>query len=351
MRAQVRLERASGFSLDIDLDIAAGATTALIGPNGAGKSTVINAIAGALPIDDGHISLDGRTLDSPADGIFVPPEDRRIGVVFQDYLLFHHLDVLDNIAFGIAARGIRRGAARDTARRWSTLFGLTDLERRRPRELSGGQAQRVALARTMATEPDLLLLDEPLAALDVESRSELRRTLRTHLADFAGPRLLITHEPTDAYLLADTIHVLEDGRITQTGTPDEIRRRPATGYVAALAGTNLLSGTNDHGTLTLPGLDITLTVADTHTNGDVLATIHPTAIALHAEQPHGSPRNTWRTTIAHIEPHGDITRVTLSSPLALSADVTPAAVSALGLEPGALIWVAIKATEIGVAPA
>jgi molybdate transport system ATP-binding protein len=348
--AVVRVRRGD-FALDIELLIEPGSTVALLGPNGAGKSTTIDALAGSLPIDDGRIVLGGRTLDDPAEDRFVAAEQRRIGVVFQRYLLFEHLDVLDNIAFGIASRGARRAAARASARRWSALFALTEFERRRPSELSGGQRQRVAIARAMATEPELLLLDEPLAALDVESRAELRRTLRGHLAGFAGPRLLITHDPTDAFLLADRIHVLEHGRVTQVGTPGEIRRRPETSYVAALAGTNLLSGTNDRGRLTLVGTDVVLTVADTHTNGTVLATIHPSAIALHAVRPEGSPRNSWQTTIAHVEPHGDITRVTLGDPLALSADVTPAAVTALGLERGAAVWVAVKATEIGVAPA
>jgi molybdate transport system ATP-binding protein len=347
--ARVRGERPSGFTLEVELEVEAGTTVALLGPNGAGKSTLIDALAGALAIDDGRITLGTRTLDSPADGVFVPPEQRRIGVVFQDYLLFEHLDVLDNVAFGTT--GARRRSARQQARRWTALFDLEDFEQRRPSELSGGQAQRVALARAMASEPELLLLDEPLAALDIESRSGLRRTLRTHLDGFDGPRLLITHDPTDAFLLADRILVAEDGRITQSGTPDEIRRRPATSYVAALAGTNLLTGTNDHGTLVLRDDAMTLTVADTHTNGDVLATIHPSAIALHGEQPHGSPRNAWQTTVAHIEPQGDVTRVTLGPPLALRADVTPAAVTALGLEPDSLVWVAIKATEIDVAPA
>jgi molybdate transport system ATP-binding protein len=347
LSALVRVGRESGFVLDVDLTIEAGTTIALLGPNGAGKSTLIDALSGSLPIDTGRIVLGGRTLDSPDDDVFVPPEDRNVGVVFQEYLLFEHLDVLDNIAFGIPGR---RRAARDAARRWTALFDLGDLTTRRPSELSGGQAQRVALARSMASEPDLLLLDEPLAALDVESRRELRRALQNHLADFAGPRLLITHEPPDAFLLADRIEVIEDGHITQSGSPHHIRQRPATPYVAALAGTNLLVGTNDAGALSLRDHDIDLTVADTHTTGDVFATIHPSAVALHAEQPHGSPRNSWRTTIAHLEPQGDITRVTLGGPLDLSVDVTPAAVSSLALEVGSDVWVAVKATEIGVSP-
>lgn len=351
LSARVVVMRDGGFRLDVDLSIEPATTVALLGPNGAGKSTIVAALSGAVALDAGRIEVGGRVLDSPEDDHFVPAEHRRIGVVFQQYLLFDHLDVLDNVAFGIAGGGVRRAAARSAARHWTALFDLSDLERRRPRELSGGQAQRVAIARAMATEPDVLLLDEPLAALDVESRRELRRILATHLASFVGPRLLITHDPTDAFLLADRILVIEDGSITQQGTPEEIRRRPATRYVAALAGTNLLTGVNARGSLEVAGSDVTLTVADSTTNGDVLATIHPSAIALHASRPEGSPRNIWRTTIEHVEPRGDVTRVTLAGPLALGADVTPAAVAALGLEPRATVWVSVKATEITVVPA
>jgi molybdate transport system ATP-binding protein len=349
--ARIVVHRGQAFSLDLPLAIEPGTTAALLGPNGAGKSTTVDTLAGLLPLDGGHVSLAGRTLDDPASGTFVRAEDRRIGVVFQDYLLFDHLDVVDNIAFGLAGRSRRRRDARAAAARWIEVFDLAGLEEKRPRELSGGQAQRVALARALATEPDLLLLDEPLAALDVVTRSQLRRTLRHHLSTYHGPRLLITHDPTDAFLLADRIHVVENGRLVQSGDPDEIRWHPATDYVAALAGTNLLAGVNDGGRITLDHHRQTLTSADTHTGGPVLVTIAPTAIALHPERPGGSPRNTWRTTVEVIEPHGDTTRIALGDPLPLNADITPIAARALDLRPGRRIWVAIKATEIALTPA
>lgn len=348
LRARVVLRRSDSFTLDIDLALEPATTTALLGPNGSGKSTTVDAIAGLVAVDDGRIELNGRVLDDAAAGVFVPPETRRVGVVFQRYLLFHHLDVADNIAFGPAAGGASRRAARAAADRWIELLDLGALVATRPAELSGGQAQRVALARALAAEPDALLLDEPLAALDIASRARLRRTLAAHLADYPGPRLLITHDPTDAFLLADRIHVIEGGRLTQTGTPDDIRRHPATAYVAALAGVNLLTGTNSGGTLTLDHHRLTLHSADTHTSGPVLITIHPNAVALHAEQPHGSPRNAWPTTIAAVEPLGDITRITLDTPLPLSVDITPAATAALSLVAGSRVWASVKATEINV---
>lgn len=351
LESHIVVHRGDSFMLDIELCIEPGTTAALLGPNGAGKSTAVEALAGLLPLDAGKIVLAGRSLDEPEADLFVPPERRRVGVVFQQYLLFEHLTVMDNIAFGPASTGRNRRDSRHAARRWIDGLQLGDLVQRRPRELSGGQAQRVAVARALATEPELLLLDEPLAAFDIGTRNELRRTFLGHLVDFAGPRLLITHDPTDAFLLADRIHVLEAGRITQVGTSDDIRRRPATAYVAALAGTNLLTGTNRGGALTLDDHSQTLQTSDTHTTGLVLITIHPTAVALHSDEPHGSPRNSWFTTIASIEPLGDTTRITLGDPLPLGVDITPAATAALDLVLGADIWASVKATEIGVNPA
>ncbi len=344
------VRRPNGFVLDIELDIAPGTTVALLGPNGAGKSTTVDVLGGIVPLDDGQIMLDETILDNRSTDTFLPPENRNIGIVFQDYLLFDHLSVRDNVAF--APRVARRSAAdiESTTRHWLDLLDLTTLADRSPAELSGGQAQRVALARALASEPKLLLLDEPLAALDIETRSRLRRGLAEHLSHFAGPRLFITHDPTDAFLLADEVAILEDGKITQRGTPEELRLAPATSYAAALAGLNLLSGTNAAGTLDLDDYARPLSTANTQVDGPVLITIHPNAIALHQTQPDGSPRNTWHTKIRSLEPLGDITRVVLDLPLPLSVDVTPGAVTALALAPGEPIWASVKATEIHINP-
>lgn len=227
-----------------------------------------------------------------------------------------------------------------------TRLGLDELGSRKPGDLSGGEAQRVALARALIANPDLLLLDEPLAALDVTTRARLRHTLADHLESFAGPRLVITHDPTEAFLLADTIHVLEDGEITQIGSPDDIRLRPRTSYIADLAGSNLLPGIAEHGVVTLQSH--VLNVADTAAAGRILATIHPRAISIHRRQPEGSPRNTWQTTISRIEHYGDRVRLQTTDPLPLTAELTPAAVIDLNLNEGDPVWVSIKATEIGV---
>jgi molybdate transport system ATP-binding protein len=342
----IRVARSASFRVDVDLAVAPGETVALLGPNGAGKSTIVAAVAGLLPLDGGAIALDGRVLDDPATGTFVPPEGRDIGVVFQDYLLFDHLTVVENVAFGLRARGLGRDEARARASSWLDRVGLDGLAERRPPMLSGGQSQRVALARALATAPDLLLLDEPLAALDVGTRAALRRELADHLAGFDGPRLLITHDPTEAFLLADRVFVVEDGQVTQSGDADEIRLRPRTPYAAELAGANLLSGYAADGVVDVDGHP--LAVAHHDVAGPVLVMIRPATIAVHRTRPEGSPRNAWATSVRLVESLGDVVRVQTGAPLPLTAEVTAESARALGLETGAEIWVSIKATEIGV---
>ncbi|RZS64703.1 ABC transporter family protein [Agromyces ramosus] len=213
-----------------DLEIAAAFDVvprhplAVIGPNGAGKSSVLSAIAGLVPLESGRVRIGTRTLDG------LPPERRRIGLVFQDYVLFPHLTVRDNVAFATRMRG-GRTAARAAADPWLERYGLAPLAGRYPAELSGGQAQRVALARALAAEPEVLLLDEPMSALDVEVRAEMRTELATHVREFGGATVLVTHSPADAAALADSVLVLEAGRVTQRGTLDELRAAPATPYV------------------------------------------------------------------------------------------------------------------------
>ncbi|HEY6608834.1 MAG TPA: ATP-binding cassette domain-containing protein [Candidatus Limnocylindria bacterium] len=346
--ARVLLHRGPSFRLEISLEIQPGRTVALLGPNGAGKSTAVAALAGLLRLEDGWIRLGSRTLDEPSAGTYVPPEARRIGVVFQDYLLFGHLSVVENIAFGLRSRGVRRAEARARATEWIERLGLDGNGERKPTDLSGGQAQRVALARALVTEPHLLLLDEPLAALDVTTRVELRRVLAEHLAAFAGPRLLITHDPTEAFLLADEIHVIEHGTVTQSGTADEIRRRPRTPYVADLSGSNLVTG------MAADGMVDTgthrLQTADHEIAGPVLAVIRAAAIAVHRQQPEGSPRNAWATRIVRLEHLGDRARLLTGDPLPLTAEVTEEAATELGLAVGGEVWLSIKATEIATEP-
>jgi len=342
------VRRSSTFALEVDLLIEPGSTVALLGPNGAGKSTAVSAIAGLFAIDEGRVELAGSVLDDPAADVFVSPEERRVGVVFQDYLLFPHLTVLENVAFGLRSRSVGKEKARDAAAGWLERLGLSGLQSLRPGDLSGGQAQRVALARALVTEPDLLLLDEPLAALDVTTRVESRRVLADHLAAFDGPRLLITHDPTEAFLLADEIQVVEDGTVTQTGSAADIRLRPRTKYAADLAGSNLVAGSAIDGLVETEGLQIH--IADHGVSGPVLLAIHPNAISVHRNRPEGSQRNSWATTVDRLESLGDRVRLQTGAPLPLTVEVTSDATDALGLEVGSEVWVALKATEIGVEP-
>lgn len=346
LQARVSVERPGGFVLDIDLDIGPGEVVALLGPNGAGKSTAVAALTGLVPIDAGIISLGRRVLDDPAARVFVAPQERGIGAVFQDNLLFPHLSIVENVAFGLRSRRLSKVVAREKARLWLERMGLAGFGERRPGDLSGGQAQRVALARALAVEPQLLLLDEPLSAADVSARIGLRRSLQDHLAEYDGPSLLITHDPTEASLLAGEVHVIEGGVITQTGTPDEIRLRPRTKYAADLAGANLVSGEASAGRVATGRF--TVHIADHDVSGPVLLTIQPTALAVHRVEPGGSPRNTWSTVIERMEPLGDRVRLRTGAPLPLTAEVTRSASESLSLVPGSEVWVSIKATEIGV---
>ena len=340
-----------GFTLDVTLSVERGETVAIVGSNGAGKSTLLRALAGLCALSDGHIELDGTVLDDPGTNTYVPPERRPIGMVFQETALFPHLNARDNVAFGLRARGQARSAARTQASAWLERVGLAARGDARPRELSGGQAQRVALARALAPGPDVLLLDEPLAALDPTTRSEVRADLRRHLAGFGGIRLVVTHDPVDAAVLADRVIVLDAGRVAQTGTPAEMTARPRTPWIAEFAGTNLFAGTAAaNGLVTLDGGG-QLAGADELSPGPVLAVVHPRAVSLHRSQPAGSARNSWPGRIAAIEPVGDRLRVRVDATPPVVAEITTAAAAELALAEAVEVWIAVKATEVEVYPA
>jgi molybdate transport system ATP-binding protein len=345
--ARIRL-RIGSLDLDLDLHAAAWETVALLGPNGAGKTTALRALSGLVPIDAGSIVLDGECLDD-GGATFVPPERRPVGVVFQDYVLFPHLSALDNVAFGLRSRGVGRAAARRTATEWLTTMGLADHADRKPAALSGGQSQRVALARALAIAPRLLVLDEPLAALDQQARAAVRRDLRTHLRAFDGVRILVTHDPVDAATLADRLVILEGGRVVQTGALTDITARPRSPWVAELVGVNLLPGTAADDRVALDGGG-ELVAAGAGT-GPVVAIVHPHSVTVHASAPAGSARNVWQGAVESIVPLGDRVRVRVAGAVPLTAEITPAALTDLGIAPGADVWTSVKATDVTVDPA
>lgn len=309
--ADFTVERAE-FDLSLSLSIRAGGTVALLGPNGAGKSTALRALAGLARPASGSICLDGEVFDS--DDRHLEPEHRRVGFVFQDYLLFPHLTVVENVAFGLRATGSSKAEARTRAITWLERVGLEEFLLARPGELSGGQAQRVALARALVGEPRMLLLDEPLAALDASTRAGLRTELASHLREYGGCAVVVTHDALDALILGDELVVLENGRVVQRGIPADVAGSPRTDYVARLMGLNLVSG-------------------------EVFA---PSSVIVRR-----SPNAPWRWqgTVASIEQHLSLVRVSVSAAEGtILADIQASALAELRFVPGDRVWLTVTAT-------
>ncbi|MEU3819445.1 ABC transporter permease [Streptomyces sp. NPDC030392] len=333
------------------LDVPAGTTVAVVGPNGAGKSTLLRALLGLTPRATATtLRLDGRELAG------LPPHRRGIAWVPQDGALFPHLSALANTAYGLRAQGVPRARARVEARRRLERLGVGHLAHRKPGQLSGGQAQRVALARAIAARPRLLLLDEPLAALDQTTRARVRHALRQHLAGFPGVCLIVTHDPVEAVSLADRVLVLEEGRLVQYAEPAEVARHPRSPWVARMLGRNAWPGTVRDGGLDTPdGARLVTAAEPAPADGTAaLAVVAPEAVSLHAARPSGSPRNVWRGTVRELTAHGARLRVLVTggpgAPSDVVAEVTPAAAAELRLAEGAGVWVSVKATEITVVP-
>ncbi|MFA5890671.1 MAG: ABC transporter ATP-binding protein [Actinomycetota bacterium] len=348
--ARVQTVRGS-LTIDVELAVEPGRTVALLGPNGAGKSTVVAALAGLLPLKAGWIRLDGTTLEDPAIGASASPSQRPIGTVFQDLLLFPHLSALDNVAFPLRARGIARTQARARAGELLEHMGIAHRARAKPWQLSGGEAQRVALARAVVHKPRLLLLDEPLSALDVRARGEILHLVRSTLASFEGVRVVVTHDPLEAMTLADELVLIEDGRVTQRGTPEDIRRAPTTSYAAELVGVNLFRGRlvpADAGVGRLDTADGILFVAlpEPETLDDVLALVRPTDVSLFRARPEGSARNVLEGPIESITVSADRARVRIGSHPGVVAEITPGSVTRLGLTEGVHVWASFKAVEV-----
>jgi molybdate transport system ATP-binding protein len=347
--ADIRL-RLDRLNLDAVLSAQAGEVVALLGPNGAGKSTVLRALAGLLRLDGGKVELDGTVLEEPARHTRVAAEKRPVGLMFQDYLLFPHLSAVENVAFGLRARGVDKREARQRAAAALERLGVAKVAEARPGNMSGGQQQRVAMARAMVTEPKLLLLDEPLAALDVSTKTDVRRQLRATLRESRAANVMVTHDLLDAVALADRMFVIEDGGIAQSGTPAEVTARPRSRYVADLVGVNLLRGTARGTALDVDGGGHLVTGEDM--SGQVLAVIAPHDVSVTRDRPGeaASSPNVWPGQVGAVDLMGDRVRVRVDGTPTITAEVAPAAVDELKLDAGGELWASVPPAAVHVYP-
>jgi molybdate transport system ATP-binding protein len=342
------------FALEAKLEAPAGSTLVLVGESGAGKTTLLRLVAGLTAPDRGAISLGGEVLADAETRRWLPPERRRVGYVPQDYALFPHLSVESNVGFGLGVRPMPAGERRARVDAMIERLELGALRARRPHELSGGQRQRVALARALVLEPQALLLDEPLAALDVDTRRRTRAELTGLLPKLGCITLYVTHQPAEALLFGQRIAVLEAGRVTQVGNRDELLHRPRTRHIAEFLGTNLFQTISVHREdsgllrLTVEGGEIFAASSDQEA-GLLFAVVDPREITLATGPQSTSAQNVLRGRVAELQlepPRGERVRVRLDSRPPLVAELTRAAAEAMHLEPGAEVWASFKATGV-----
>jgi molybdopterin-binding protein len=333
--------------MNLDLSVPAGSVTAVVGPNGAGKTTLLHLVAGLLRPTAGSVRVGDRTL-SDARSV-VPTHRRRVALLTQRSSLFPHLTVLENVAFAPRAAGTSHAAARDRALQELEAAGCADLASRRAHELSGGQAQRVAIARALAGDPLVVLLDEPMAGLDVAVAAEVRHVLAERLRGRTA--VFVTHEVLDLWTIADRVAVVDGGRIVESGAVEDLLVRPTSTFLAQLSGLTLLSGVERDGDLEIaPGVlvqGLSQSEQPLTRGGPGLAGVPPEAVALYLEQPSGSPRNVLSAVITSLEPRGVVVRVRLGvASQQLAADVTTKSVAGLGLHPGQTVWAVVKAVQV-----
>jgi molybdate transport system ATP-binding protein len=352
LRAEVQA-RLGATELDVALAVAPGECLAIAGPSGAGKTSVLRAVAGLLAPARGHVRCGEAVWFDRASGVDLAPERRRVGYVFQEYALFAHLPAWRNVAYGL--RGMPRAERRARAQDLLERFGIGALADARPGTLSGGERQRVALARALAPRPDVLLLDEPLSALDTRTRGAAGRELGAVLREADVPALLVTHDFTEAALLGDRVAVMDAGRIAQEGTAAELAAAPATAFVADLTGAVVLTGTASPGAggLTRVELDGGGSVTATDPGeGRVAVSVYPWEIALEpaGTVAAGSAQNHLSVDVVSVTAIGNRVRVGLAAPQPLTAEVTGPAVDALGLAPGQRVVASWKATAARIVP-
>ena len=345
-------DRRGAFELDIELVAEAGATTVLVGESGAGKTSILRALAGLDRPARGRITVDGADWLDTERRFSLAPWQRDLGFVPQDYALFPHLSVEQNVAFGLDPR-LAPGARRARVREALATAGVSGLHDRLPLRLSGGEQQRVALARALAPAPRLLLLDEPLAALDLQTRRQVRTELRELLGRLPCITVYVTHSPVEALVFGERIVVVERGRVSQTGPREELLRYPRSPFVAELMGTNLLIGRRgevgaaDAGVVRTAEGDIAVTAYPGR--GDLFLTVSPREITLFRERPGGSAQNVFAGPIVELIPEppaGERVRVVIGTSPMLVAEVTREAVAALALREGTEVFATFKATGV-----
>ena len=348
-------KRLGEFALDAELTAPARGVLVLVGESGSGKTTLLRLVAGLLEPDDGRLAFGGRVLTEPATRTFVPAHERSIGWVPQDYALFPHLDVAANVGFGLRASGVRAEDVRARVDRALVRLGARELARRKPHELSGGQQQRVALARALVLEPEILLLDEPLAALDLTTRRTIRGELRRLFAELGCLTIFVTHSPAEGLAFGERIAVMEDGRITQLGTREELLKKPRTRYVADFIGTNLfaarVSFRDARGLAHLATASGEIVAADVEHDGAVFAVVDPREVTVSLDPPHGSAQNVLVGPVIELEPEppsGERVRVVLATTPPMVAELTRAAVESLGLREGREVIATFKASGVRV---
>lgn len=337
------------YDLEVCLEIGQRETLALVGPTGCGKTTVLRILAGLERPEQGVVMIDGTHVVDVGSGTWVTPQQRRVGMVFQDYALFPHLSVLRNVEFGARARSLPRGQARKAALEALAAVGLDQLADVRATELSGGQQQRVSLARALASGPRALLLDEPMSALDASTRREVRAELRRFLEGISCPAIVVTHDVVDALTLGDRVCVMHEGKVVQVGDRADLLSRPRSPFVAEFLGVNLISGeaaTTGEGTEVTCG-DLKLLSADA-AQGPVQVTFSPWDVVLSHTRPEGSARNVLRATVSGITHMGGRSRIALNGGVSIVAEITYGAHEELGLGLGDEVYAAIKAAAIHV---
>jgi molybdate transport system ATP-binding protein len=351
---QVEIQTRLGeLELDIRLQVADGQTLALAGPSGAGKTSILRVIAGLLRPDAGVVSCGDRVWLDTAQGLNVPPEERGCGYVFQDYALFGHLRAWQNVAYGL--RGVPRGGRRERAVELLDRFGAAALADARPATLSGGERQRVALARALAREPRVLLLDEPLSALDARTRAHAGRELAAIVSDLGVPTVIVTHDFMEAALIGGTIGVIDGGRIVQLGDAAALAAEPGSPFVADFTGANVLRGRAAAGPngVTLVELEGGGRIASVDTaEGPVAASVFPWEITIErgTGAQEDSAQNRLAVEVTSVTTVGNRVRVGLACPQPLTAEITGQSTQRLGVEPGARVTATWKAAATRLLP-